>query len=218
MNLDIRGLCFSYNRQAPVFSGFDLSLKAGAIYHLAGVNGAGKTTLLRLLCGVLRPDEGNIFVDGAKYRPDREGNRLVALAMQNPDQQWTDITVAADLRRRFSLRAGGAGAGPAIQVEAHWRGIFDDPQLFDSHVLDIPRAMRRRLSWLWPLSGVLAWSVFDEPTLGQDNETVRWFVAALAELTRRGHGVILVSHDERLYDALPCQHLQIHDQRKVTIE
>ena len=36
----------------------------GCIYGLVGPNGSGKSTLMRLMCGVYRPDEGQILVDG----------------------------------------------------------------------------------------------------------------------------------------------------------
>jgi energy-coupling factor transporter ATP-binding protein EcfA2 len=213
-DIGLHGMSFCYGKSAPVFEDISLALQSGSIYHLAGANGAGKTTLLRILCGVLRPSRGGLTVNGAEYRPDREGNRLIALSMQNPDQQWTEVTVGGDLRRRL---AQSRTTTEPEEVETRWRAIFADPELFESHVLDIPRAMRRRLSWIWPLSGVHPWAVFDEPTLGQDDEAVAWFRAAVGDLTGRGRGVILVSHDERLLEALPCQRLQIHDSKRITV-
>ena len=47
-----------------VASGIDLALPAGVRYALIGPNGAGKTTLINLMTGMLRPDSGQIFLDG----------------------------------------------------------------------------------------------------------------------------------------------------------
>lgn len=44
-----------------LFSGLDIALAPGQALQIAGANGAGKTTLLRILCGLLTPDEGEIF-------------------------------------------------------------------------------------------------------------------------------------------------------------
>src|ERR1700761_5918711 len=44
--------------------GVSISLTKGSIHALLGENGAGKSTLIKLITGVLRPDEGELLVDG----------------------------------------------------------------------------------------------------------------------------------------------------------
>ncbi len=46
-----------------------ISLKKG-VYGLLGANGAGKTTLMRMMCGVLKPDSGEILYDGMKVEEE----------------------------------------------------------------------------------------------------------------------------------------------------
>src|SRR5438874_118618 len=45
-----------------------LTARAGEVHFLLGQNGAGKSTLMRVLCGALRPDAGEILLDGAPVR------------------------------------------------------------------------------------------------------------------------------------------------------
>lgn len=61
--ISIKNLDFSY-KKTPVLSHIDLEFEKGCIYGLLGENGAGKTTLLKLICGLLRPTEGSVMVDG----------------------------------------------------------------------------------------------------------------------------------------------------------
>lgn len=62
MELVISNLTKKYGDFTAVDS-VSLRMKPG-VYGLLGANGAGKTTLMRMLCGVLKPSEGNIHMDG----------------------------------------------------------------------------------------------------------------------------------------------------------
>ncbi|MGI5883895.1 MAG: ABC transporter ATP-binding protein [Candidatus Spyradocola sp.] len=45
-------------------SNLDCTIPEGCVYGLVGANGAGKSTLLRLICGIYRPEKGNVTLDG----------------------------------------------------------------------------------------------------------------------------------------------------------
>jgi ABC-2 type transport system ATP-binding protein len=63
--INIQNLSFGYSgSKRNVFSQFNLQMKPGSVYGLLGKNGTGKTTLLYLLCGLLRPNSGEITIDG----------------------------------------------------------------------------------------------------------------------------------------------------------
>lgn len=71
-----RDLTKSYARGRPVLQSLNVALKPGRIVGLLGPNGCGKSTLLKLVCGILVPDSGEIFVCG---EPRSEAtNRLVS--------------------------------------------------------------------------------------------------------------------------------------------
>ena len=65
--IEIRGLCKSYGTR-KVLENVSLQIPDGSLFGLIGINGAGKSTLLRLLADVLRPDSGEIFVDGERVQ------------------------------------------------------------------------------------------------------------------------------------------------------
>ncbi len=58
-----RDVGFSYGKQ-KVYEHFNLKIRPGEKVALLGVNGAGKTTLVKLLCGLYKPDEGQILING----------------------------------------------------------------------------------------------------------------------------------------------------------
>ena len=62
---------------ATVLDNVNLRMESGNIYGLLGRNGSGKTMLMRAICGLIRPTEGKIMIDGA--------------------QQWKDFSFPPDL-------------------------------------------------------------------------------------------------------------------------
>lgn len=60
----------------PALDGVDLTIEPGGIVGLLGPNGSGKTTLLKLANGLLRPDGGEILIDG--MAPSVETKKLVS--------------------------------------------------------------------------------------------------------------------------------------------
>lgn len=62
--IDINNVTFEYQYGKPVLKDFSLSFPQGGVYGLLGKNGTGKSTLLYLISGLLRPQRGEVRVDG----------------------------------------------------------------------------------------------------------------------------------------------------------
>ncbi len=209
----VRTMDFSYPAGRPIFRNLDLALEPAKAYRLVGPNGAGKTTLFKLLVGVLNPSRGLILLDGTRYEPRRSGNRVFALATQNPDHQWCGATLGEDIaRRRRALATDPAILPPTdalLASLAQKLGV----RAGDQHLYELPLAARKRLSWLWPFSGAMPWIMLDEPTIGQDRDTRIGLAAIVSRLCAIGYGVILVTHDDDFAGRIPHQPLRIEGMR-----
>ena len=99
--LEIRGLKKSYGKK-PVLAGVDLTVPDGAVFGLVGINGAGKTTLLRLIADVLRPDGGEILLDGVSVTGNAAKRRELFFL---PDEPYfaggTTVSALAGLYKTF---------------------------------------------------------------------------------------------------------------------
>ena len=63
--IELRGVCKSFDGFMAL-DGLNMNVPKGAVYGLVGPNGAGKTTAIRHLAGVMRPDSGEVLVDGER--------------------------------------------------------------------------------------------------------------------------------------------------------
>ncbi|WP_262696430.1 peptidase domain-containing ABC transporter [Kordiimonas aquimaris] len=64
-DIQLNNLCFRYGEQEPfVLKGVDLNIQAGEMIAITGASGGGKSTLLKVMLGLLKPQEGDIRIDG----------------------------------------------------------------------------------------------------------------------------------------------------------
>ncbi len=83
--LRIENLTKSYGDKKAV-DGLSLHIKGGEIFGFIGHNGAGKTTTLKSVCGVLKFDEGEIYIDGISLKKDPISCKSrIAYIPDNPD-------------------------------------------------------------------------------------------------------------------------------------
>ena len=65
-------------------AGVDITLRAGEIHAVVGENGAGKSTLVKVLCGVTRPDRGEVSLDGRPCASAARGTRPRRASRSSP--------------------------------------------------------------------------------------------------------------------------------------
>jgi len=90
--IDIRGVTHAYktkNGPLAVLEGLNLSVPEGEFCAVVGPSGCGKSTLTRLVAGLMKPDQGEVFLHGEKITGPR---KTVGMAFQNPVLlEWRSI-------------------------------------------------------------------------------------------------------------------------------
>jgi ABC-type Fe3+/spermidine/putrescine transport system ATPase subunit len=95
IRLILDGLVKRYDRVAVV-DGASLEVRPGELAVVLGPSGAGKTTLARLIAGLERPDEGDIYFDGRVMQRVPPERRKVGMVFQD-DALWPHLTVAENV-------------------------------------------------------------------------------------------------------------------------
>ncbi|MBI4394461.1 MAG: ABC transporter ATP-binding protein [Euryarchaeota archaeon] len=170
----------------------DLSLGRG-VTMLLGDNGSGKTTLLRCLAGFVRPNAGNITLEGKPLAPLESGERArqVGLVTQRAADMLFSPTVAEELA--FGPENLGVPGSAAALVEA----LALEP-LLDRHPASLSGGERQRAAIAAALAHDPAVHLFDEPTVGLDAKGFAG-LSRLIERARSDHVVVIATHDDRLF-------------------
>ncbi len=197
MILSARGLRFVYPGGIPALDGLDLDVPAGGRLAVLGPNGAGKTTLLMHLNGTLRPDGGEIRLDGNPVAYDRRAlarwRAAVGLVLQDPDDQLFAGTVEQDVSFGPLNLGLGEDEVRARIAAALARMRIDPLARRPIHMLSF--GQRKRVA----IAGVLAMQprvlLLDEPTGGLDPHGVVHLLAALDHLVAAGTTIVYATHD-----------------------
>jgi cobalt/nickel transport system ATP-binding protein len=187
--LGVSGLYFSYPDKPDVLRDVSIEVWPGERVGLIGPNGAGKTSFFLLVCGVLKPDAGEILLFGKPVRPGKF-HPEIGLVFQNPDDQLFSPSVEDD------VAFGPLNMGlPPEEVKARVRealSITGVLELADRPPHHLSGGEKRLVS----IAGVLAMRpklvIYDEPTSNLD---IRYRRRLIRFLQFSNETVLIASHD-----------------------
>jgi energy-coupling factor transport system ATP-binding protein len=185
-SIEVRNASAGYRNQSDVLHDLSIKLAPGKVYTLQGRNGSGKSTFAKLLCGVIKPDGGEILLDNKPAQPWKKPGKVVAYHLQNPDVGLFESTVAKELNAaKNPVRA-------KLLLDA-----FGLTAIAQSNPLSMPFPVRKRISLAAVIACGTPWLFLDEPTLGCDAATIANIARLSRLLAEKGHGVIIVSHSQK---------------------
>jgi len=197
--LSWRGVHLAFG-QKQVLRGFDLEVSAGESLVILGSSGSGKSVALRHLVGLVRPDRGQVLVEGRDLGLlDEAGllevRRHVAMVFQGGalfDSMDVAENVAFGLREhRPEMPPGDVAARVAEVLDLV--ALAGTERLFPS---DLSGGMRKRVALARALAVGPRAVLYDEPTTGLDPVNTRRINALIRQLQRRlGVTSVVVTHD-----------------------
>jgi energy-coupling factor transport system ATP-binding protein len=192
-DLAFNDLSFAYG-PFQVLKGATSRWTGGQVVHMTGQNGSGKSTLSKLLVGVIKPQSGSILIGNKEWEAHRSPGRHLAYHFQNPDLQLFTSSVLSELR----LGSGQNSRRVDAVIEA-----FALAKVLETHPLDLPFAMRKRVALAATLTSPASWLIIDEPTLAQDDHNAKAIAEILLGEARNGRGVAVITHSEWFRSLLP---------------
>ena len=180
--------------------GLSFTANRGEIFGLLGPNGAGKTTTLRMLATLIRPDEGDAFVDGISITkdPDTVRSRIGFLTGELKLEDFFTPNYLFD----FFSSLHGVDPAVAAKRKAELFGKFGIDKFAEVKVANLSTGMKQKVSLVISVVHDPDIIIFDEPTNGLDVLTAKVVTDFLLELRDRGRTVILSTHIFSLVEKL----------------
>ena len=188
--ISIKNLSKTYNSSFEALKNVNLEIQKGEIFALLGPNGAGKTTLINIICGLVTPTSGSVFVGGYDIVKDyRKTKSQIGYVPQELTLEQFE-TVFQNVSYTRGLY--GKGANPK-----HIEKILRDLSLWDkknSRLGQLSGGMKRRVLIAKALSHEPTVLFLDEPTAGVDVELRQDMWRIVENLRKTGVTIILTTH------------------------
>jgi ABC-2 type transport system ATP-binding protein len=189
--LKIENLTKSYGDKKAVDS-VSLHLQPGEIFGFIGHNGAGKTTTLKAVCGILRFDEGEIFIDGISVKKQpTECKKKLAYIPDNPDLyafmkgiEYLDFV--ADI---YGIDA--KTRKERVRALATAFELFDD---LGQPISAYSHGMKQKLALISALLHAPKLMIMDEPFVGLDPKAAHTVKGIMRELCDKGSAIFFSTH------------------------
>lgn len=186
--IEIQHLDFAYNGN-KVLENISMQMNDGCIYGLLGENGVGKTTLLTLLCGLKKPKEGAIFVEGKdpfKRTPEQLANQYYL-----PDEVSPMAMKASAFANEYGRFWTGFDMDKFNEIMALLES--DTEQRMDR----MSNGQLKKVYIAFALACNAKYYYLDEPTNGLDIPSKALFRKALSRYTREDSVVVISTHQVR---------------------
>ncbi|MBE6040866.1 MAG: energy-coupling factor transporter ATPase [Clostridiales bacterium] len=204
MSIKVRNLRYVYNAGMPgetvALDDVSFDVPDGIVLGVIGHTGSGKSTLLQHLNGLLKPESGEIYIDGECITDGKarmtEMRRRVGLVFQYPEYQLFEETVSKDVAfGPKNLGLDEEETEKRVRMAIELVGL-DYDEIKDKSPFDLSGGMKRRVA----IAGVIAMEpkvlILDEPTAGLDPSAHRDILSMIRRIhDEMGIILIFVSHN-----------------------
>lgn len=219
MPIEIKNLSFSYDNDKFI-DNLNLNIENGEMLGIMGNTGCGKSTLVQLIAGLIKPNNGQIIIDGddiTNKKFDKATLRKkLGIVFQFPEMQLFEQTVQKDIYfglKKFKL-SDEEKYKRAKDILALLNLDFD--KIKDKSPLALSGGEKRKIA----VAGILVckpkYLILDEPIAGLDYASRENFMNLLVKLKETGTTVIIISHNAD-YIAEYCDRVIVMDNGQIIL-
>lgn len=216
MSIEIKNLTLKYpETDFNAIDNLSLTINKEDVLGLLGPNGAGKTTLISILTGLIKPDEGSVYIEGYEIKKNIKNIRRLIGVVPQEYALYPKLTAKENLSF-FGSMYGVKNPDLKIKID---EGIeqMGLTKFANKRIDTFSGGMKRRINLL---AGVLHQPnviFLDEPTVGVDVHSKRHIIDYLGTLNKSGTTIVYSSH--MLHEAQSfCSRVAIIDNGTIKLE
>ncbi|ACI51949.1 ABC transporter related [Gluconacetobacter diazotrophicus PA1 5] len=196
--LELRGIVKSFGG-VRALKGVDAVIEAGRTLVLLGENGAGKSTLIRTLTGAVRPDEGEILIDGVPVvlRDPMHARALGITAVYQEPMIFPHLSVLENIFAGFEItdRFGRVQTEAMLRAVRPWLSSLDLAEsLLRRPMADLGLGHQQLVLIAQALVQDARIIVFDEPTAILSRAETDRLVGIIHRLRDDGRAIVYITH------------------------
>ena len=211
--ITVRGLRKSFGAKEAV-AGIDLEITSGSLAGLVGPNGAGKTTSLSMMTGLLRPDAGQVLVNGLDVWADPPAAKAIIGVV--PAEARLFERLSGEELLEYAGRLRGLPVGEVRSRAAQLLDVLDLTADARRLVADYSTGMRKKAALGCALIHNPSVLFLDEPLEGVDPISADVIRRLLTRFVGSGSTVLFSSHVMELVEQV-CDHVSIIDQGRIVV-
>jgi lipopolysaccharide export system ATP-binding protein len=195
--IETKGLTKSY-RGRKVVNNVSISMKQGEIVGLLGPNGAGKTTTFYMITGLIKPDQGEVFLNQDRITafPMHKRSRLGLGYLPQESSIFKKLTVEENIIMIWELVKNVAPP----EYESKLTELLTEMGIINlrhSRGMELSGGEKRRVEIVRALATNPKFILLDEPFAGVDPIAVQDIQAIIASLKEKGLGIVITDHNVR---------------------
>ena len=201
----INGLSKAYDGK-PAVHNLELDIPAGELFGFLGPNGAGKTTTLKMAAGLLRPDSGQVLIDGTDIQKQPELAKQIIGFIPDTPYLYEKLT-GYEFLQFIGMLYNVAQSELKTRI-AEYQEIFGYDDWINDRIETYSHGMRQKIVFTAAFIHNPKILLVDEPMVGLDPGSIRTVKQLLQEKCRAGMTVFMSTHTLEIAQEI-CQRVGI---------
>lgn len=175
------------------------SIERGKIHILVGPNGSGKTTTLKIISGIMKEDDGEIYFNGQKIDKDENFKKRIGFIMDDP---FVYPYLSGAEQIFFIASLYGVKKEEIKRKIEYFSKIFDMEDWINEISKNYSQGMKQKINIVQSLIHEPEIILIDEPLVSLDPKAVYNFKNYLKDLKRNKRGILIATHSLEFGDEM----------------